>query len=85
MRGFYGKIMLPIIRKNKPQINADERRFIESVVSLPDHIVSPYALCAAVRMHRAWGKRGEGAGVNIRRFILILTSPAVVYFSGFII
>ncbi|WP_217993078.1 hypothetical protein [Candidatus Methanoperedens sp. BLZ2] len=28
-------------------MNADERRFVKLLVGLPDHMVSPYALCAA--------------------------------------
>ncbi|MCX9026959.1 MAG: hypothetical protein OIN86_02105 [Candidatus Methanoperedens sp.] len=49
-----------IILKDKPQMNADERRFVKLLVGLPDHMVSPYALCAACPHVLRMG--GEGGG-----------------------
>jgi hypothetical protein len=41
-------------------MNADERRFVKWLVSLPDHIISPYALCAACLLAPRLGEeRGQ--------------------------
>gem|GEM_PF-6927013 len=48
-------------------MNADERRFVKSLASLPDHIVSPYALCAACLHVPRLGEARRGGGGVVER------------------
>ncbi len=64
MRGFDGEIMPPIIRKNKPQINADERRFVKSVADFHNYFVSSYALRAACPHASRQGEERRGGMEN---------------------
>ena len=72
-------------------MNADERRFIELVASLCNHIISPYALCAAcphaarlgVVRRGGGGMDGRGGGSevvegHINHHIIILLSSFVM-------
>ncbi len=71
---FDGEMRQQNIVQNKPQINADELRFVNSLASLLDHIASPYALCAAwlyvLRMGEV--RRGGGKWWNFLRYIVLI-------------
>ncbi len=48
--------------ENPQGFGIDERRFVNLCLSLPDHIVSPYALCAACPHAPRLGEGRRGGG-----------------------